>query len=838
MSCSIEEVKAFLTEAEKSRRDWLTIAEASWLEIKRRQPNGALLSMNNNRKKGTYPAWWSIFKIRQPLYFSRVGIPLGKDSSESGNDAIGATAALLFERLVKNLAKTFDFKDVLYSCRDDFLATDFSTCRAYYEREEVKEKAKEYLQVSEDAEGNPVALDSKGQVVENDSVYQDELGTFIYTQKTVDVTNEKICLEPVLYKHVYVDPGITRWHRCKRIAFKLYYSVPEFKEIFGAKSYTELMLAEKEGDESAIKNQTIEVFEYWDCYEKKVYWFTKTSKEFLKPLAQVDYSDEDETRRGLYDLDKFFPCPTPLVRNASTDDFWPTPEYYQIQDVLRDIHSLFTRAMSVARAIRARLMFDNSIDGLEVALAESRDSDVVGVPNLSQALTRAGGNLNNAAQYLDITPLITSLEQIYRALEQRLNVIYKLTGTSDLLQGLITDQTERTFGERQMTEKYALNQIEEAQVKMAEFNRDCFQLLGEMALKNFKRESLDIYMVPQTLPQEHLKYYNQAIELLKQAPGRFRIELETDSTIAINEQYDKAMRVELVNVMTDALQRTAQVAEQQPQLLRLNLHAMKFLVQGFRGSSLFQSEITSAIDAVIEGIEQAAETAEPPFDVEREKLALEQQRLQQSGQIEVAKLQQDAQLKALQLQSQERIESLKLQQEAALANLQSQIDSFKVQSDSVQAQAKTQLDYEKIRAEIATAQEELAIKRDSLIVEMQKAAGEQSIAEFRTMMDQQAAAFDAELKTRQQELDERLGMMQEQEKLLTESRLQQEFELEKLKGRIETMAMVKELTKAPEIPPITVQVAAPERKKTKKRIKIERDADGNPVSFESEDQEG
>lgn len=849
MKVTIEEAKGFYTDADAYRRDWLEVAKRSWDEIKRQGPgtkNGSAGLTGKRKKK--YPAWYSIFKIRQPLVLSRIGIPIGKDTTEAGDDSVGATAALLKERLAKNLVKTFDFFDVLCAARDDFLVTNFGQVRAYYERDEVKERVKDRIQPQPMPDGSSQFFDSMGELVLDDDVFEDDEGFFVYTNQVVDVENERVCLEPMLYEHVRIDPQCRRWNRCKRQSFDLFFSKPEFVEIFGKEAYRNLAQAEREKNEQAWdKCQTIKVVEYWDEYSKETLWWAENGGEFITPkgyfIPDGDMDDADDVaelavQNGIYDLPKFFPTPPPLMMNSPTDEFWPIPEYHQLVDVLDEIHTLFGRMVSTTKAIRARLLFDNNVDGLQAALHEATDGDAFGVPNLGQALAGAGGSLDAVTQYINVAPLIESLGSMYQALDQRLNMLYRLTGTSDLLQGLQQDQSrDRTLGESQLLEKYALNQFAEPQRKMAEFVRDCYELMTEIALKNFKDSSLDIYLIPATLTEDHKSRYRAAIGLLRDNSKHFRIELETDSTIAINENYDKAMRAELVQIMTDSIERVAGIAQGNPALTAITLHALKYLVQGHRQGKMFQAEITAAIDNVIKQTEEAAQNAEPQFDAEKAKIELEQSKMTQSAQIEVAKMQQEGQLRTLQMQSQERIESIRLQQEAALTNLQAQIDSFKIQSDSAAAQTQTQLDYEKIRAEISTAQEELALKRDALMVEMQKAAGEQSIAEFKAMLEQQASAFDAELKSRQQALDERLGMMDEQEKLMTEARLQQEHELEKVRTRVETLASIKEAMKPPEMPPITVNVESPKPKKAKKRIKIERDENGSPISFEAEDSE-
>lgn len=845
MPVSIEEVKSFYEQAESYRKEWLETAEASWDEIKRSVTGGrAYAGEGLLKKRKRYPAWWSAYKIRQSLVLSRVGIPIGRDTTEAGSDTIGATAALLKERLAKNLVKEFDFFDVLCAARDDALVTNFGQVRAYYERDEIKEPVKEYLQAVTLADGTQELVDTTGEPVRQPEVLEDDQGIFIYKKQVVDVEQERVCLEPLLFKDVRVDPKARRWNRVRRISFDTYYSKPEFIKWFGRQAFNDLAQCERARDSEAWeKAQTIKVVEYWDAYENEVVWWPEHGENLVTPkVSQLPGNNdglEIEEQKGLYNLPKFFPCPPPLVINAPTDCFWPVPEYHQLRDLLEEIHLIFMRMFSIANGIRAKLLYDSNVPGLKEVIEGETDGDSFGVPNLAQALASVGGNLDRVVQYVNVEPLVRSLEVIYGQLEQRLNSFYRLSGTSDLLQGLEADRAkDRTLGESQMLEKHALNQLAELQHKMQEFVRASYELVTDVALRNFKDESLERYIIPATLSGTHKANYPAALQLLKEEDQRFRIELETDSTITINEQYDKAMRSELVEIMTNSIQRVAETAQTQPALFAIQLHALKFLIQGFRHGKMFQEEITQAIDNVIKEAEAAAENAEPAFDKDQAELAFKERELQTKTQIESAKINTDAQLKTLEIQSQERIEAIRLQQDAALSNIQAQIDSFKVQSEAAKNQDQTALKLEEIKASIATAQQEIALKRDELLIEMQKAAGQQGIDEFRAMLEKQKQEFEATLAGRQQALEERLGMLDEQEKLLTEARLQQEHQLNKLSQKVDIISAVKELQKGPEIPPITVNLEAPKPAKKKKTFNIKRDADGNLMSVEAEDSEG
>ena len=763
MSCTIEEAKAFVDSAIKgSRGEWLSSAKLSWDEIKRKNQRFPQLEAGPfYDRRSRYPAWYSIFKIRQPLILSRVGTPIGKDTSQDGSDNVGATAALCLERLVTNLARDNDFFDSMCACRDDALATCFATSRVYYECKEVKDKVKEYITPQKDDEtGEVTFIDTKGKIVESDDIGQDEQGFYLEYDDVVDVEEERVIVEHILYKNILVDPDVNRWRKCNRIAYETVYSEREFVHIFGALALTTIPTDNRDSlDESANKKVSIKVYEYWDLYEKETYWFVDGGTEFIKPKAYLIPEEESELfENGLYDLDGFFPSPKPLIINQPTDDFWPFTEFNQVSDITSDINGIFYRMVLLTRAINPKLLYDDGIQGLKEALSDDGTAVAFGVNNLAKSLIDSGGNISNVVQYVPVQDMIEGLNQLYMALEQRLQSLFKITGTSDLLQGLSSSNSDKTLGERQMEEKYAINQIAELQRKMQEFVRDNYQLMGEMALRNFKEESLNKYIMPQTLDEEHRANYTAAISLLKNKTQRFRIELETDSTIAINENYDKKMRIEFVNILTSSLESVAKIAATQPQLVVTELHALKYLIQSMRPAKMFQGEVTTAIDNVI----QSMQNSPTPFNKDEELIKIEQQQMMMDGQLEIAKVNAE--------------------------NAKTQLASYKTQND------------------VMLAQQELMIKQRELAVD-----------ERIKTIEGQLSVLYYQLEMRKEMLDEQKANVEIQNKLADNQRLEQQTYLEAQRLMVEANKPVVPQSpqvvvvppSAPQIQPIVIAPPAP-----------------------------
>lgn len=826
-----EDVHTFIKAAERTKDYWLAISKEAWSEIKhcgagdQALINRTILPLQSLR---AYPAWWSITNIRLPLILSRLGVPVGRDTTQDAHDAVGSTAAICLERLAINLAKTFPMMDNYLRCCKDFCVTDAAFIRAYYEAEDVKEEIKTRLTPQQDANGNVSFTDDKGEVIDpSQEILEDDEGFFLETENVIDVINERVCLRHVLPSRVFVDSSILMWQDCGKLAFEEHYSRQRFIEIFGKKAIDTLPPDNAEqGTKDNPKDTTVKVLEYWDKYIKDCYWIVRDGSDFIEPKGYKPNDNEEKTN-GIYNLQGFFPTVKPLMINQATDEFWPIPEYIQIRGILTDIHLIFGKMVDGTKAIIAKLLYDDSIEGLQDALTSDRQALCVGVTNLARSLQQSGGTLQAAVQYIPIDGLITSLDALSNRLESQLNQLYKLIGVSDLLQGLVTDPTQRTFGERQMTEKYALNQIEPRQRGMQEFVRDGYQLICEIALKNFKNESLDKYMLPKTLTPEQQKQYPSARELLKSNTSRFQIELETDSTIAINEEFDKQIRTETVNVITASLEKTANIAQTAPELLAVELHCLKYLVQGLRQGKMFQGEITQAIDAVIAKTQQPQP---PQFDKDQatlqfkaQELAAKQQMAGGDSQLEQFKIQTQAQTEAnkiqaqLQLKNMEgQIEQMRNQMQMMLAQIKAQSDqatessklqleSYKIDSEREFRSADAQIAYEKLQADVALAQQNLLIAQNEL---RQKQMALEMEAQA-TMTELQQQQIDSAVSAKTSEEDHQINMIEqnrenqkmvldEREKYATEARLQAEETRIAEEHHLNKALMRKELLSKPE----------------------------------------
>jgi hypothetical protein len=792
---TIEDVKQFVIDAKEKRADYLNVAMRSWNEIEKRNKKGRVYGGNDldRRRRWTrFPLWWSCLKIRQPITLARLPVPVLKDTQ--GDDPYGRTACVIGERLTRGILKTFDPFSEFASANDDFLVTNFGWGRWFYKKTDCKEEERIQLQVIEPPEQEPqigpdgqpipsepmppIFVTPQGEVVQEPLF--DDMGPHIKTGAIVEVENEEVYFEAGLFSNFYFDPTARKWNAGTRIAFEYEYSYREFIARFGKKAFDKLDIGDQTDHKS--NGKPIKVVEYHDKFLKEVRWFADNSTDFFQPLEMMDIDvqslekvegeREEYDNSDLYGLTGFFPCTEPLLFNASTREFWPTPEYFQVADIIDDIHSIVDRMVLLTKAIRVRFFFDSSITQLQSLIGETGEGGGLGIPNLEQTLMAGGGKLTNLVAYFPVDDMITGLSNMYTAFEQRLNMFYQVTGLSDLIRGQTNPDSDKTFGERQMEGKFALNRIEPFQRRLQEWIKDNYQLGMELALKMFSDKSLDEYITPQTLDKEDKDRYIAALEMLKNNKrSRFRVDFETDSTIAINEQWKRSQAVELANTLTKAMESVANVAETQPELAGTELAVLKHLIGEFSDGKLFVDEIQDSIQQVIDKVSQPGP---PAPDYELEKLKMQSQQLGA-----------DMQFKQLQLQSNVQLEYAKLQQKAQQDNIKNQLDQIKVGIENGLGQQELQLAVTKLQSDIAQGWQELNLKKEALLASVQAEIGKKEMDQMRVLLDARVkgqemtlAEADQALRAFEVEITARDNASSLQERWVTERRLQEDHEID------------------------------------------------------------
>lgn len=810
-AAALADIRQFISDAKSKAEDFIAVARRSWREIEKRNERGRLYGGNDldrRRMWNKFPLWWVTWKIRQPLSLARLSVPILEDTQ--GDDPIGRTACILGERLARGILKSFDAFPEFAASVDDFLVTNLGWGHWCYSCKEVLEDEKiRLLVLSPEQEGSPPIYTTPDSQPVAEPLF-DDMGAYILSGNQVTVENEKVYFQAGVYSSLYVDPAALRWNQVQRIGYQEEYSYREFKQKFGEPAMEKLAL----GDITKYQNgEPIIVYQYQDKAEKVVRWLTESSESFFTPAALAELnaqgSEPLEPKEGseakaedIIGLEGFFTCTKPLIINAPTTNFWPTSEYFQLRDILDDINQIVKRMMLLTKAMRIRFFFDSSIPQLQSLIGETGEGGGIGIPNLEQSLIAGKGDIRNLVAVFPVDEFIKGLSNLYIAYDQRLNMYYQLTGMSELIRGQTSD-VEKTYGERQLEGKFALNRFEPFQRQIQEWLKANYELGMEMALKLFSDKTLDEYIVPQTLDPEDKQRYIPALELLKNSfKRRFRVNFETDSTIQINQEWRRKQAIDLANVLTKALESTANVAKEQPELAQTELKILKHLIGEFSDGKLFIDEIQDSIE---QAIEKASQPQQPQPNIDLERLKLEAQ-----------KLSADNQFKSMSLQMNTQIEYAKLSQKSQADSLKAQLEQLKLGISNGASQVETQMLIQKIQNEIAQGWEELSLKKEALLANIQSEVGKREMEQFRTVLDARVKAQEISLAEAEQQLENyRVNLEAQnnsaslQERISTEQRLQEEHQANMTARGIDAAATLMDSmkTEPPAQAPITIDAS-------------------------------
>jgi hypothetical protein len=195
----------------------------------------------------------------------------------------------------------------------------------------------------------------------------------------------------------------------------------------------------------------------------------------------------------------------------------------------------------------------------------------------------------------------------------------------------------------------------------------------------------------------------QVLEFLSSCRARaFTLDIETDSTIIVDENAEKQRHTEFVSMLGQLLPQLAQMVTTTPQASGFAASVLKFSCSAFRGGR----ELDGAIDEFAELMKQKADQPQgddPATAATKTQLQIEQMKNQRQAQKDQA----DTQLKAQELQMRDQHEKMKIQSNEQLKLLElrgrNAADEAKAQQTNAKAMAEGQAHQADLIATVAKA---------------------------------------------------------------------------------------------------------------------------------------
>ena len=571
--------------------------------VKRYRDDNRISSTNDSVR---FNILWSNIQALTPAVYSK--LPTADVRRRFGdNDQVGRVASQLLERAIDFEIEHYpDFRSMMTNVvRDRFLGGRGTAWVRYEPHIKQQSVPDDGLQITEDADDEEVPEEIEYECAPSDYVHWKDFGHSI-----ARTWEEVTCV----WRWVYM----TKESMAERFGEK------EAKKIpldCGAKTLNSYNQTSKEYNRAKI-------CELWDKESGKVYWFSKNSRNII---------DEREDPLG---LEGFFPCSIPLYSTLTSDSLIPIPDYVLYQDQATELDIIADRIDGLIKALRVRGVYDASQPALQRLLTEGDNNTLIPVDKW-MAFSEKGG-LQGSIQLLPLEVIAQTLINLYEAHKNVTGQIYEITGISDIIRGQTS--ASETATAQQIKGQYAGLRLRSLQEEVALFASSIIKLKAQIMCKHFQPETILNYAAASQMSEADKQLIPQALQLLENPLYNFRIDIEADSLVQIDENQNKQDRIEFIAAFGGFITQAMPVVQSVPELAPMIIEIMKFGVGGFKQAKSIEGTINSAMEQLKANQQQPKE---PQPDPEQMKLQAHTQIEQAKMQLEQAKLQTDIQIEQM-----------------------------------------------------------------------------------------------------------------------------------------------------------------------------------------------
>lgn len=609
---------------------------------------------------------------------------------------------------------------------------------------------------------------------------------------------EEVAYEEVKFDYVHwQDFGHTvarTWQEVDAVWRIAYLDKNELVKRFGAEVAAGVPLdqdpegvsKEQEGVDALKKAK---IYEIWDKRTGRAIWLHKSCSSVL------------DLRDDPLHLEAFFPCPQPLQATAATSSFIPTADYTMWSDQAAELDRLTQRIALITKAIKVTGVFDASVPALQNMMNGNENRLI---PVDSWAVLAEKGGIKGAVELFPIDQIATVLLQLYDARDKVKADLWEISGLNDLLRGASDPETTATA--EKIKAGFSSVRLKDMQRGVSNFARELIRLAGEIVCEHFSIETIKQICGVELLheadkaaihqqqiimqqAQQHQAQYQQAaqqaqqqgmplpppppvppmspidpehLELMNEpswedverllrdnAARSFRIDIETDSTIAQDEAQEQQARLGFAETVSKLLQGAGEMIEKAPELAPAIAETFMFVLRAYKVGRPTESAFQEAMDKLVEKAKQPQQPKPDPAQIKADS----------DQQIAQAKIAAQEQADAREAQIAQATEAQRIQAEERLAEFQARMDAQVAQAQQVaqqqqfEAQARIEAHYKAAEAaqnerleqmHMAMEQQSQAADRNLQLI-LQRLKGEQAleVAELSAQTTLQATQVSA-----------------------------------------------------------------------------------------------
>lgn len=620
---------------------------------------------NDRYAKKSYPIFWSNTQTLKPLLFSKLP-KVNITQSFFKDDEISRIASEVIERLITYLLKESDAENQIEKIRDAYLIQGIGIPRIVFVPPEPIESKSKKKKTIKNKEGEEIETE------EEETFYD------------VDEEKKSFKLEFVDYQH-FLKSTEKEWERVRWIAFKKYYSRAELIDHFGEEVGKKVKMSNTKFEHLPQQEQENEIFqlcEVWEIWDKE--------NEICHFITFAGEGAVLNSEKEFYNLKNFFPIPMPMGLNENRS-LLPSPLYKQYKNLAEDLSRLHDRIVNLTDQAK--------FTGAYTSFAEQKDiENIMNGEDGEFSALQTTANIDDARKLIVFKPLteIANTITILRNEKTQLKIdIQEITGLSDIVRGATV--ANETATAQQLKGNFAISRIQPLQKEVEFTIRDTIRLLTELAVEKLplveiikitglkivdvglilnnarqtieinKQEAIDLLNPQDPNYQQKLMMLEQQAQVglektkkdlqeqlkgfvieLKNLPKLNKIlkddkmrcisiDIETDSTIKIDQNQEKIDRMEYVRTISQTLQALAPAVQtgiiNKKALSELIIFASKPLKVGRNLEDYLREE-----QPIEEKPDPQAMLAQAQIELQQQELQLKQQEIMGKLDIEQQKV--------------------------------------------------------------------------------------------------------------------------------------------------------------------------------------------------------
>jgi len=578
------------------------------------------------------------------------------------NDPDGKEAAEVAERAVSYCIDTYDFNGPIDATVDDYLISGLGQCRLrytpYFESKttvkqlEVRPNGFDPLEMTE----TYGAFDGDEEVSEYD---MDDMGNCTCEgDPEEELVYEEVTSESVNWKRFRYQPADC-WENSDWSCIEHYMTLDEMKDNDDLKDVAEDIPlgysddGEKVKDDEDDKKARALVHEIFDRKNRKNIFMAEGYNEII--------SEQDDP----LNLENYYPFPKPLVATLKNGKFIPIPDYLFYLDQAVELDVITSRIDALTNQLKYRGIYDGAFPTLQ-DVANSDDGEFVPVMDFN-TMFDGKASLDKVIATMPLEDIQRVLIGLYKARDEIKQIIYEITGIADIMRG--ASNANETLGAQKLKTQFGSMRMVKRQTRVAEFVRNIIRLKVELMVENFQPETLEIMTGKEIKPE--------VLEILQDDMMRsYRIDIETDSTIAEDAAQEKQGRIEMMQAVTGFIEKAAPMVQAGFLPANVAKELLGFTVRGFK--------IGRTLEDVLD--EMGGQEDDPRMKQMQQQVQGQAQQqmeqMQQQAQEYIQKMQKDmgGQIKALEGKLFESQKTLAITKAASVAKSQSEIETERIKS--------------------------------------------------------------------------------------------------------------------------------------------------------------